>query len=185
MRSLIALILTALALNLAAGSAVASCLVESVADQAQRAELIAYGRLNGDRFEIRQVLKGTGSGTITVRLGPEKGAITSIDYMTADGTDNTLYLWLEDGEWVTNSCSGSHPGAPTPEEREYFELGTEGEVWTMGGGSANDVTGGTGQLDGGATASTSSTLVLGGLAALALASLAAIAAVGRLRRTTA
>lgn len=184
MRSLIALIFTALALNLAAGSAVASCLVESVAEHAQRAELIAYGRLNGDQFEIRQVLKGTGSGTITVRLGPEKGAITSVDYMTVDGTDNTLYLWLEDGEWVTNSCSGSHPGMPTSEEREFFELGTDGEVWTMGG-SVDDIGGGSAQSAGDVTAPISNTVLFGGLAALALAALAAITAVGRLRRTTA
>jgi hypothetical protein len=182
MRSLIALIFTALALNLAASFAAASCLAESVAEHAQRAELIAYGRLNGDRFEIRQVLKGTGSGTITVRLGPQKGAVTSVDYMTVDGTDNTLYLWLEDGEWVTNSCSGSHPGVPTPEERELFALGTDGEVWTMGGGSADDVGGGSGQLDGNVTASISNAVLFGGLAAVALA---AIAAVSRLRRTTA
>lgn len=182
MRSLIILLLAALTLNLVASFAAASCLAESISERAQRADLIAYGRLNGDRFEIRQVLKGSATGTIVVRLGPEKGVVTSVDYTAADGTDQTLYLRLEDGEYVTDSCSGSHTGMPDAEERAFFELNDEAAFWTMGG-SVDDVAGGNGQLDGNVNASTS-TVVLGGLAALALASLAAIAAIVRLRRTT-
>lgn len=164
MRSLITLLIAALALNIAAGTAVASCLVESVAQHAERADLIAYGRLNGDRFEIRGVLKGSASGTITVRLGPEKGAVTSVDYMTIDGIDQTLYLWLEDGEYVTNSCSGSHPDLPTAEERAFFGIGS---VDSANGGSGGQA-GGTG----GAAASVGMALLL---TAAGLAALAAIA----------
>lgn len=183
MRSLIVLLFTALALNLAASFAAASCRAESISERAQRADVIAYGRLNGDRFEIRQVLKGSASGTIQVRLQAEKGVVTSVDYMPADGTDQTLYLRLEDGEYVTDACSGSHTGMPDAEERAFFGLNDDAAFWTMGG-SVDDVAGGNGQLDGNVTASTSKTVLLGGLAALALASLAAIAAIVRLRRTT-
>lgn len=183
MRSLIILLFVALTLNLVASFAAASCRAESISERAQRADLIAYGRLNGDRFEIRQVLKGSASGTIVVRFGPEKGVVTSVDYTAVDGTDQTLYLRLDDGEYVTDSCSGSHTGMPDAEERAFFELNDEAAFWTMGG-SVDDVAGGNGQLDGDVTASTSNTVLFGGLAALALASLAAIVAVGRLRRTT-
>lgn len=179
MRALFIVLIATLGLNLGTTFAQASCFAdEPLADKAARADLIAYGRLNGDQFAIRQVLKGSASGVITVQLGPEKGVITSIDYMTVDGTDNVLYLRLVDGAYVTDACSGSHVGMATEDERSFFGLGTDGEVWTMDGGS--------GQVDGVTSfgLDQAGTLAVA-LVALAAAALAAITALRTVARKTA
>ncbi|HVS66302.1 MAG TPA: hypothetical protein VMT85_22680, partial [Thermoanaerobaculia bacterium] len=169
-----------------ASLAAASCLAESISERAQRADLIAYGRLNGDRFEIRQVLKGSASGTIQVRLQAEKGVVTSVDYMPADGTDQTLYLRLENGEYVTDACSGSHTGMPDAEERAFFGLSDEAAFWTMGGG-VDEVGGsgsGSGTDSGTGSASVQTTGLLLAVSALGIGALGLVA-VRRLARNTA
>jgi hypothetical protein len=168
MRSLILLLYATLLLNLFAGAAAAMCLPLTQSERAERADLIVYGRLNGDRLEIRQVLKGSAKGTIVVRFGPEKGAVTSVDYIAVDGTDQTLYLRLEDGEYVTDSCSGSHTGMPDAEERAFFGLNDEAAFWTMGGGTVDQVDNNTGGPDSGQTTGLTLALAALGLGGLAL-----------------
>ena len=182
MRSLILLLYATLLLNLFAGAAAAMCLPLTQAERAERADLIVYGRLNGDRLEIRQVLKGSATGTIVVRFGPEKGAVTSVDYIAVDGTDQTLYLRLEDGEYVTDSCSGSHTGMPDAEERAFFGLNDEAAFWTMGG--PVDEVGGNATDSGTDAGSVQTTGLLLAVSALGIGALALVAG-RRLARNTA
>jgi len=136
MRSLLVALIAALALNVGAASAEASCIQQTLAEQDQRAEVVAFGRVNGSSFEVRQVLKGQASGTIQVRFGAgPPGVFTSVDYMPANGTDHTLYLRKDAGEWATDACSGSHRGAPTAEERVFYNVS---EVATGGTASSGE-----------------------------------------------
>lgn len=120
MRSLVALLIAALGLNLAASLAQASCAPQTMAEQAGGADVVAFGRVSGSSFEAREVLKGQVPARIQVRFGEGgPGVVTSVDYTATNG-DHTLYLRRDDGGYATNSCSGSHQGAPTAEERAFF-----------------------------------------------------------------
>lgn len=124
MRALFAVLLAAVSLHLGAATAEASCRQQTLAEQAERAEVVAFGRVNGSTFQVREVLKGQVPQTIQVRFGAgPPGVLTSVDYMPANGTDHTLYLRTEAGAYLTDACSGSHRGAPTTGEREYFTGG--------------------------------------------------------------
>lgn len=158
MRVVVALLLAVLMLNMATGFAAASCRPPVLAEQAERANLVAFGHLSGDRLAIRQVLKGQASETIQVRLRPERNVVTSVDYMPKDDTDQTLYLRRDGSEYVTDACSGSHEGAPTAEERAFFGVG-EPPVAT-GGEATTDI---------GVAASTGLVLALAALAVSAFA----------------
>lgn len=146
MRTLVALLLAVLGLNMAAGFADASCIQQTLAEQAERADVVAFGRVSGSSFEIHQVLKGQASGTIQVRFGEGgPGVVTSVDYMATNG-DHTLYLERDGAAYSTNACSGSHQGVPTAEERAYLGVG-EAPVTTSGGAvPAGGVVGSTGLI---------------------------------------
>ncbi len=124
--SLFLLVLAAAAMVLAAAPARASCVPPVPADQIARAEVIAFGRVTGvDRgagtvaFQALTVYKGDpGGAPITVQIGPGPrtfGGATSVDYR-ADPGDHLLYLRKQDGAFVTDDCSGSHPGPATADE---------------------------------------------------------------------
>lgn len=133
MRTLMAVVLAAVSLHLGAATAEASCIQQTLAEQAERADVVAFGRVSGNSFEIRQVLKGQAGGTVQVRFGEGgPGVVTSVDYMNEPG-DHTLYLRRDGSGYATNACSGSHPGVPTGDERAFFGAG---EVATSDGGSA-------------------------------------------------
>lgn len=118
--------------------AVASCYWESVAAVAGQAEVVVHGTVTETRqtfapasgvirFRPERFLKGTLPGEVEVYLGPTKGGpITSVDYeAVVNGEAHTLYLRSAgNGAWETNACSGSHVGAPTPEEATFFGTGT-------------------------------------------------------------
>lgn len=103
--------------------ALASCRAPDLSEQIQRAEIIADGTvtavgLGGGSltFRPRALFKGSlPAGSVTVRTGPTAGAVTSVDYSVAAGT-HVLYLRREGGAYVTDACSGSHPGPPSTDE---------------------------------------------------------------------
>ena len=121
-----------------ASPSLASCLQTTVAEAAALAEVIAYGTVTETRqtfapasgvirFQPVRFLKGTLPGEVEVYLGPSRGgAITSVDYTAVvRGEAHTLYLRSAgNGTWETNACSGSHVGAPLPEENALFGTGT-------------------------------------------------------------
>jgi hypothetical protein len=125
-------------MSVAASPAIASCVQTTVAEQAALAEVVVYGTVTETRqtfapasgvirFQPQRFLKGTLPGEIEVFLGPTKGGpITSVDYeAVVRGEAHTLYLRsAENGAWQTDVCSGSHVGAPTPEESTFFGTGT-------------------------------------------------------------
>ncbi len=130
-------------MSVAASPALASCVQATVAEHAALAEVVVYGTVTETRqtfapasgvirFQPERFLKGTLPGEIEVFLGPTKGGpITSVDYeaVVRGGGDraatHTLYLRSAgNGAWQTDACSGSHVGAPTPEERTFFGTGT-------------------------------------------------------------
>lgn len=122
----------------ASSPAAASCVQTTVAERAAIAEVVVYGTVTETRqtfapasgvirFQPVRFLKGTLPGEVEVYLGPSRGgAITSVDYTAAvRGEGHTLYLRsAENGAWQTDVCSGSHAGAPTPEETAFFGTGT-------------------------------------------------------------
>ena len=125
-------------LSWTASPALASCLQMTVAEAGALAEVVVYGTVTETRqtfapasgvikFQAMRFLKGTLPGEVEVYLGPSRGgAITSVDYTAVvRGEAHTLYLRSADnGAWETNACSGSHVGAPTPEETTFFGTGT-------------------------------------------------------------
>lgn len=129
---------------LASAPALASCAPPvSVEEFAQRADAVVYGRVTGFQdgapfgppgrlatFSVERVLKGSAGASIVVAIGPEVGGgpgvvgATSVDYNMAAGPDHTLYLRGQgSGRFETDACSGSHGGAPTPEEEAFFGPG--------------------------------------------------------------
>jgi hypothetical protein len=130
-------------MSVAASPALASCVQATVAEHAALAEVVVYGTVTEIRqtfapasgvirFQPERFLKGTFAGEVEVFLGPTKGGpITSVDYeaYVRGGGDrapaHTLYLRSAgNGAWQTDACSGSHVGAPTPEENTLFGTGT-------------------------------------------------------------
>ena len=121
-----------------ASSAAASCIQQSPREQAEAAEVVAYGTVTETRqtfapasgvirFLPQRLLKGTLPGEVQVYLGPTKGgAITSVDYEAVTrGQGHTLYLRSAgDGSWETNACSGSHAGQPSLSELAFLGAGT-------------------------------------------------------------
>ena len=141
MRSLASALAVASALfgmSLASSPALASCVQTTVAERAALAEAVVYGTVTETRqtfapasgvirFRPERFLKGTLSGEVEVYLGPTKGgAITTVDYSAViRGEGHTLYLRAAgNGAWQTDSCSGSHVGAPTADEASFFGTGT-------------------------------------------------------------
>lgn len=126
------------AMNWASSPGLASCVQTSVVERAALAEVVVYGSVTGTRqtfvpasgvirFRPDRFLKGSLPGEVEVFLGPTKGgAITSVDYeAVVRGEAHTLYLRSTGGgSWQTGVCSGSHAGAPTPEEASFFGTGT-------------------------------------------------------------
>lgn len=118
--------------------ALTSCFWGSIDDIAAVAEVVVYGTVTETRqtfapasgvirFQPVRFLKGTLSGEVEVFLGPTKGGpISSVDYdAVVRGEAHTLYLRSAgNGAWQTDLCSGSHVGAPTPEETAYFGTGS-------------------------------------------------------------
>lgn len=124
-------------------TALGSCIQQTVAEQAERADAVVYARVSGfegapggppGRFafvQVERVLKGSTYARIGVGVGPgsEGGGIsgpaaTSIDYQMERGTDHTLYLkQTAPAGFTTDACSGSHPGPPTAEEERLFGPG--------------------------------------------------------------
>ena len=128
MRSLVVLLIAALGLNLAASLAQASCAPQTLAEQAERADVVAFGNVSGSSFHVREALKGQVPATIQVRFGEGgPGVITSVDYTATNG-DHTLYLRRDGATYATNACSGSHEGAPTAEERALFAASGGGTI---------------------------------------------------------
>lgn len=130
----------------------ASCSAPVLADQIQRAELIASGvvtavGLGGYPITFRPlvVYRGTlSAGPVSVRIGPRpEGASnpgfavhSSVDYKAEAGTMHTLYLRRAGSAFDTDSCSGSHPG-----------LASDAEISALGPGQAlNSDTGPLAQL---------------------------------------
>ena len=121
-----------------ASPALASCLQITVAEAGALAEVVVYGTVTETRqtfapasgvirFQPVRFLKGTLPGEVEVFLGPSRGgAISSVNYTAViRGEAHTLYLRsVGNGAWETNACSGSHVGAPTPEESTFFGTGT-------------------------------------------------------------
>lgn len=119
-------------------AALASCIQQTVSEQAAAAEVIAVGVVTGTRqtfvaaggviqFRPERVLKGTLTKEIQVYLGPSHGgAITSVDYTAVvRGERHTLYLRATtDGSYETSSCAGSHQGAQTADEEKILGSGT-------------------------------------------------------------
>jgi len=130
--------LVLVAITLISSPALASCLQTTVAERAALAEVVVYGTVTETRqtfvaasgvirFRPERFLKGTLPGEVEVFLGPTKGgAVTSVDYEAViRGETHTLYLRSAgSGSWQTDICSGSHTGAPTPEETAFFGTGT-------------------------------------------------------------
>jgi hypothetical protein len=138
LRRVLVLPLLLIGMSVAASSAVASCVQTTPREQADAADVVAYGTVTETRqtfapasgvirFRPERILKGTLSGEIEVFLGPTKGGpITSVDYeaVTA-GQGHTLYLRSAGGgSWQTDACSGSHPGQPFITELSYIGSGT-------------------------------------------------------------
>jgi len=111
-----------------AASAAASCVEPNFADQAARADVIAYGTVMRPiglpflpparqvRFRVERVLKGTAQSEMDVAIGPGGSAATNVDYQAEDGTAHTLYLRRTGDAYTTDACRGSHPGSPTDQE---------------------------------------------------------------------
>ena len=118
--------------------ALASCVQQTVAEQAAAAAVVAVGVVTETRqtfvaaggvirFRPERVLKGTLTNEVQVYLGPSHGgAITSVDYTAVvRGERHTLYLRAtSDGSYETSSCTGSHVGAQTADEEKALGAGT-------------------------------------------------------------
>jgi hypothetical protein len=128
--------------SLFAAPAAASCAPPaSVAENAARAVAVIHGTIiqaqaGALTVRVDRALKGSLAGSLRVFAGPGRGGAggsavaTSVDYPdlggpAAVGSDHVLYLIRgTDGELETNACIGSHPGAPSPDERTFFGAGT-------------------------------------------------------------
>jgi hypothetical protein len=125
-------LLTALAVLLLAllpAPANASCAPLSEAERAERAEVIAYGRVTAEArtnrtyytVVLEQVFKGEPPNPIVIQ-GP--GQVTSVDYSLPVDSDHTLYLKRNSkGYYTTDACAGSHPGRPTAAEAKLLGEG--------------------------------------------------------------
>ncbi len=137
-RLILALSVVAAGYALGPAPALASCAQANPAEQASRAEVIAYGTLTSIRmtfapagpvvtFRPERVLKGTLTSSVEVFFGPTHGgAPTSVDYAGAPPEAHTLYLRRAGDSFETDACSGSHAGAPTADEEA--RLGRESGV---------------------------------------------------------
>ncbi len=137
-RALLVALAFALPGAVAPGVALASCLQQSVSEQAAAAEVIVVGVVTETRqtfvaaggvirFRPERVLKGTLTTEVQVYLGPSRGGPpTSVDYTAViNGERHTLYLRATgDGSYETSACSGSHVGAQTAEEEKVLGTGT-------------------------------------------------------------
>jgi hypothetical protein len=134
MRRVVTALVLAMAALPAGAPALASCIQQSVGEQAARADVIAYGTVSRGielqmfppsrqvQFDVQRIYKGDIAGRITVATGPTEAAATSVDYAAEDGP-HTLYLRRTGNTFATDACSGSHPGAPTAEENTLFGTG--------------------------------------------------------------
>jgi hypothetical protein len=118
--------------------ALASCIQQTLTEQAAGAEVIAVGVVAETRqtfvaaggvirFRPERVLKGTLTREVQVYLGPSHGgAVTSVDYTAVvRGERHTLYLRAaSDGSYETSACAGSHAGAQTADEEKALGAGT-------------------------------------------------------------
>jgi hypothetical protein len=160
----------------APAAALASCVQQSVSEQAAAAEVVVVGVVTQTRqtfvaasgvirFRPERVLKGTLTKEIQVYLGPTHGgAPSSVDYTAViNGERHTLYLRATtDGSYETSSCAGSHQGAQTADEEKIL---------------------GTGTLVAAASDATMSPLLIAALAAImSLAAIAIVLGVRRARR---
>lgn len=130
--------LLVIAMSATASPALASCRQVTVAEAGALAEVIVYGTVTETRqtfapasgvirFQPVRFLKGTLPGEVEVYLGPGRGgAITSVDYQAVvRGEAHTLYLRSAGNDaWQTDACSGSHVGAPLPDETALFGTGS-------------------------------------------------------------
>jgi hypothetical protein len=156
-RVLAASLVVGLASLTTATGALASCIQQTLAEQAERADAIVYGRVTGmegppgipARFvfvDVERVLKGSVVAQIGVAIGPgAEGGVssaptaTSVDYPMDRGTDHTLYLkQTAPAGYETNACSGSHPGPPTADEERLFGAGRAPDRAPTGLDSATD-----------------------------------------------
>ena len=126
------------AMAFSSGVALGSCAQPDVAAQIAGADAIVVGTITETRqtfvaaggvvrFRPERVLKGGLTNEVQIYLGPSHGgAITSVDYTAVvRGERHTLYLRdVGDGSFVTNACSGSHPGEPTADEEKRLGAGT-------------------------------------------------------------
>lgn len=138
LRRVVVLPLLLIGLSWTASPALASCVQMTVAEAGALAEVIVYGTVTETRqtfapasgvirFQPLRFLKGTLPGEVEVYLGPSRGGgVTSVDYTAVTkGEAHTLYLRSAgNAAWETNACSGSHVGAPLPEESALFGAGT-------------------------------------------------------------
>lgn len=147
-RILVAGVLVALSAVFAvpARPAAASCAPQTLAEQAGRADVVAFGSVTSIRmtfaaaspvvmFRPERVLKGTITKGVQVYLGPTHGgAVTSVDYQAAPPQQHTFYLRdAHDGSFETDACSGSHEGAPTSDEEKLLGAGTRVDAAVEGG----------------------------------------------------
>ena len=119
-------------------AALASCVQQTLSEQAAAAEVIAVGVVTQTRqtfvaasgvirFRPERVLKGTLTKEIQVYLGPTHGgAPTSVDYTAViNGERHTLYLRAtSDGSYETSACTGSHKGEQSADEEKLLGTGT-------------------------------------------------------------
>lgn len=158
MRALLAALALSWSVVPAAVPALASCIQQSVSEQAGRADAVVYVRvlsLEGSpvgppsRFafvQVERVLKGSVADRIGVGLGPGSEAggaggpvATSIDYQMQRGTDHTLYLKQHaPAGYTTDACTGSHPGPPNAEEEGIFGAGKPPDRSPSGVGGSTD-----------------------------------------------
>jgi hypothetical protein len=116
--------------------AVASCAPLSLQEQARMADVVVSATVGDDlqripyprelTIRVSRVFKGAIGALARVRIGPEipnagpfTSGATSVDYRAEPG-EHVLYLRLAGGAYETSSCSGSHAGEPTEDERALF-----------------------------------------------------------------
>lgn len=139
LRRALVIVVAAVAVGAAAPApALASCIQQSLTEQAAGAGVIAVGVVTETRqtfaaaggvirFRPERVLKGALTREVQVYLGPSHGgAVTSVDYTAVvRGERHTLYLRAtDDGSYETSACAGSHGGGPTADEEKAFGAGT-------------------------------------------------------------
>jgi hypothetical protein len=137
-RGLLVALAIALPGAIAPGVALASCLQQTVAEQAANAEVVVVGVVTETRqtfvaaggvirFRPERVFKGSLTSEVQVYLGPSHGGPpTSVDYTAViNGERHTLYLRATtDGSYETSACAGSHAGGQTADEEKVLGTGT-------------------------------------------------------------